>query len=93
MPKVLLEAAVAGRAVVATDVTVCREAVEPGVTGDLVPVRDSSALAKALLSLIKDDQLRKSYGIKGLVRAKTMFSVESVISQTLNIYQGVLGYE
>lgn len=93
MPKVLLEAAAAGCAVVTTDVTGCREAVEPGVTGDLVPVRDSGALANMLLSLIKDEQRRQGYGVKGQERAKALFSVESVISQTLDIYKGVLVHE
>ena len=93
MPKVLLEAAAAGCAVVTTDVTGCREAVEPGVTGDLVPVRDSGALANMLLSLIKDEQRRQAYGVKGQERAKALFSVESVISQTLDIYKGVLVHE
>lgn len=51
MPKALLEAAAAGCAVVTTDVSGCREAVEPGVTGDLVSVRDSDDFAKALLIL------------------------------------------
>ena len=60
MPKALLEAAAAGCAVVTTDVTGCREAVEPGITGDLVPARDSDALAKALLALFNDEPRRQA---------------------------------
>jgi glycosyltransferase involved in cell wall biosynthesis len=93
MPKALLEAAAAGCAVVTTDVTGCREAVEPGVTGDLVSVRDSDDLAKALLSLIKDGQRLQEYGAKGQERARAMFSVASVVSQTVEIYRGILGNE
>lgn len=93
MPKALLEAAAAGCAVVTTDVTGCREAIEPGVTGDLVPVRDSEALAKALSSLFKDESLRKAYGVKGQERASAMFSIASVVSQTVQIYKGLLGNE
>ncbi|MDZ3990445.1 glycosyltransferase family 4 protein [Pseudomonas sp. Teo4] len=40
LPKVLVEAAACGRAVVTTDVPGCRDAVEPGVSGLLVPVRN-----------------------------------------------------
>ena len=40
-----------GLPVVATDIRGCREVVDPGVTGSLVPVRDPSALAPALLDL------------------------------------------
>ncbi len=93
MPKALLEAAAAGCAVVTTDVTGCREAVEPGVTGDLVQARDSASLAKALLSLIKDEQRQQSYGARGQERAMAIFSVTSVVSQTLNIYDGVLRHD
>ena len=93
MPKALLEAAAAGCAVVTTDVTGCREAIEPGVTGDLVQARDSGSLAKALLSLIEDEQRQQSYGAKGQERAKAIFSVASVVSQTLNIYDRVLRHE
>lgn len=91
MPKALLEAAAAGCAVVTTKVTGCREAIEPGVTGDLVPVSDSDALAKALLSLVKDKSRREAYGSKGQERAHAMFSVESVVRQTIEIYKGLLG--
>lgn len=93
MPKALLEAAAAGCAVVTTDVTGCREAIEPGVTGDLVPVRDSEALAKALFSLVKDQFRREAYGAKGQVRAQGMFSIKSVVHQTIEIYKGLLGDE
>lgn len=93
MPKVLLEAGAAGCAIVTTDVTGCRDAVDPGVTGDLVPVRNSEALADALLSLIKDDQRRQAYGFQGQARAKALFSVNSVVSQTMKIYRGLLGHE
>jgi glycosyltransferase involved in cell wall biosynthesis len=93
MPKALLEAAAAACAVVTTDVTGCREAVEPGVTGDLVQALDSRSLAKSLLSLIKDEQRRMSYGAKGQQRAKANFSITSVVSRTLNIYEAVLRYD
>ena len=93
MPKALLEAAAAGCAVVTTDVTGCREAIEPGVTGDLVPVCNRDALADALLSLIKDQDRRKAYGDKGQERARAMFSITSVVSQTIEIYRGLLDHE
>ncbi len=90
MPKALLEAAAAGCAVVTTNATGCREAIEPGVTGDLVPVRDEDALAAALLSLIQDEARRLSYGEKGRQRAANGFSVDSVVHKTIDIYRGIL---
>jgi glycosyltransferase involved in cell wall biosynthesis len=93
MPKVLLKAAVAGRAVVATYVISCREAVVPGVTVDLIQARESCSLAKALLSSIMHTWRQKAYGAEGQVRATAVFSVTSVVSQTLNIYDGVLRHD
>ncbi len=90
MPKALLEAAAAGCAVVTTDTTGCREAIEPDVTGDLVPVRDADALATSLLVLIKDEARRLSYSEKGRQRAVDRFSVDSVVQQTVGIYKELL---
>lgn len=87
MPKALLEAAAAGCAVVTSDVVGCREAIEPGVTGELVPARDINALTAALSSMIGDKQRRKEYGERGRRRAMSRFSVESVTDQVLNIYR------
>ncbi len=93
MPKSLLEAAAAGCAVVTTDVKGCREAVVPTVTADLVPAGDSAALAAALLSLINDEKRRQAYGVKGQELASKMFSIDSVVKQTNEIYKGLLEYE
>ena len=93
MPKALLEAAAAGCAVVTSDVTGCREAVDAGVTGELVPVRNVDALADTLLSLIKSESRRHAYGVNGQARAKALFSVDSVVNQTMEIYKDLLNYE
>lgn len=90
MPKALLEAAAAGCAVITTDATGCREAIDRGVTGDLVPVQDSNALAAALLSLINDEERRIAYGLNGRARAVQLFSIESVAQQTVDIYKELL---
>lgn len=90
MPKALLEAAAAGCAVVTTDVVGCREAILPGVTGDLVPVCNSSNLAEVLLSLIKDDDRRRFYGLNGRKRAEILYSVDSVVFQVRQLYEEIL---
>jgi glycosyltransferase involved in cell wall biosynthesis len=93
MPKALLEAAAAGCAVVTTDVTGCREAVEAGVTGDLVPVRNINALEETLLSLMQDESRRRVYGANGQERARALFSIDSVVTQTIKIYKDLLNHE
>jgi len=88
MPKVLLEGAAAGCAVITTDVPGCREAVISGVTGDLVRVGDEDGLASALRALITDSDRRVNYGVRGRERAFEIFSLESVVNMTMEIYNG-----
>jgi glycosyltransferase involved in cell wall biosynthesis len=86
MPKALLEAAAAGRAVVTTDAPGCRHAIIPGVTGLLVPVGNAMALANSLEILMRDDELRLQMGIEGRKLAKSKFDVSSVADVTMNLY-------
>jgi glycosyltransferase involved in cell wall biosynthesis len=90
MPRVLLEAAAAGCAVVTTDAIGCRDAIENGVTGDLVAVGDASALASALLALIQDPDRRVRYGQAGRARAQELFGIAAVHANTMSIYRELL---
>lgn len=91
LPKVLIEAAAAGRPIVASDEPGCREVVEPGVTGELVPVGDAVALADAIRPLLSDAALRHRYGLAARERAEESFGVERVIEQTLALYAELRG--
>lgn len=91
LPKVLIEAAACGRAVVTTDHPGCRDAVEVGETGLLVPIKDSAALADALEKLISNPMLRQRLGHAGRRLAEDVFDVEKVIDAHILIYQQLLG--
>jgi len=86
LPKVLLEAAASGRAVVTTDVPGCRDAVEEGVTALLVPPRSSSSLAKAMASLLDDPARCNAMGLAGRKLAEREFDVSKVVERHLKIY-------
>jgi len=90
VPKVLIEAAACGRAIVTTDNPGCRDAVIEGETGLTVPVRDSEKLAEALIRLIEDTQLRLSMGLKARKFAEQEFDVNSVVDKHLEIYSALL---
>ncbi|WP_209327705.1 glycosyltransferase family 4 protein [Pseudoalteromonas sp. PA2MD11] len=90
VPKVLIEAAACGRAIVTTDNPGCRDAVIEGETGLTVPVRDSEKLAEALIRLIEDTQLRLSMGLKARKFAEQEFDVNSVVDKHLEIYDALL---
>lgn len=91
LPKVLLEAASCGRAIVATDVPGCREIVIPSETGLLVPPRDARALADAIARLLRDPELSARLGANGRRLVESDFSEEKVAVQTLAVYREMLG--
>jgi len=65
VPKVLLEACAAGRAVITTDSPGCRDVVRTGENGLLVPPRDAGALAAAIRRLAEDPEVRRRMGTAG----------------------------
>jgi glycosyltransferase involved in cell wall biosynthesis len=88
--KVLIEAGAAQRAVVTTNVPGCRESIENGRNGLLVEPRDSMALAKALITLLDNDDVRIAMAAEGRRRVETQFSSEIINAQTLAVYKQVL---
>lgn len=86
LPKVLLEAAASGRAVVTTNVPGCRDAIEPNQTGLLVPVKDVKALASAIERLIDDSDYRQQLGKEGRLLAEREFAIEHVVAAHMDIY-------
>lgn len=89
LPKVLLEAAACGLPIVATDVPGCREIVQDGINGILVPVKNSDALAIAIKKLIDEPELRESMGVKGRELVEKEFSQDKVIKETLALYEKI----
>jgi glycosyltransferase involved in cell wall biosynthesis len=91
VPKVLIEGAACGRAIVTTDNPGCRDAIINGETGLTVPVRNSEALANAIIELIENTALRVSMGEKARAFAESEFDVNSVVSKHLFIYSDLIG--
>lgn len=86
VPKVLLEAASTGRAIVTTDMPGCRETVENDVTGLLVEAKNAWSLADGIEKLLLDASLRKAMGEKARVRIEQGFTVEKVNAKTMSVY-------
>lgn len=87
LPKVLLEAAAAGRPMVSADVPGCREIVRHGENGLLVPVRQAGPLADALQRLVEDPALRARFGAAGRRFVEAELSDAAVIRQFLGLYE------
>ena len=71
-PPAAMEAAAMGLPVIATDIRGCRQVVEDGVNGVLVPVRDAHALASAVGRVAADDDLRRRMGSAGVARPRAV---------------------
>lgn len=87
LPKVLIESAACGRAVVTTDVPGCRDAIISNKTGVLVPVKDSLALADAIQLLVEDDQMRNNMGKEGRLFSERTFDIQAVVKRHLELYE------
>jgi len=77
-----------GKPVVVTNVGSLPEIVENGVTGLIVPPRDSAQLADAIVKLLENADLRKAMGVKGYERATTGdLSWNRVALETMKVYE------
>jgi glycosyltransferase involved in cell wall biosynthesis len=83
LPTALIEAAACGRAVVACDNVGCREIVQHGETGLLVPMGDIEALADALERLIADGALRDRLRFAAHRQFRERYTKDVVLSRTL----------
>ncbi|HEY7684064.1 MAG TPA: glycosyltransferase [Gemmatimonadales bacterium] len=86
----LVEALLAGSAVVGTPAGGIPEVVEDGVTGLLAPDGDPDALADRLCRLLQDESLRQRLSAAGRERVRRMYSVESAVDRFARIFDDLL---
>lgn len=91
LPNAVMEAMAAGRPVVATRTGGTEELVTDEETGFLVPSGDAAALADRVGRLSSDAGLRAEMGRSGRARIEAAFSVETMVSRTMSLYDEVLG--
>jgi glycosyltransferase involved in cell wall biosynthesis len=84
----LLDAMAFARPVVATAAGGIPEAVEDGVTGRVVPVRDPAALAEALVAVLTDPERSRAMGAAGRRRFEERFTADRMVEATLSAYAG-----
>ena len=82
----VLEAMATGLPVVATEVGGNPELVQPNQTGVLVPADDVSALADAIGDYVDDSGLRRAHGDSGRRAVEERFSLRSMVSGYLSVY-------
>ena len=77
-PRTVLEAMAMGRPIITTDVPGCRETVQHGLNGFLVPMRDSQSLAQAMLKFIESKALIPQMGARSRELAVQKYDVDKV---------------
>ena len=84
---VAVEAAQAGRPIVASDIAGLRETVADGETGALVPIEDAAALGSALSDLLDDPDRATRLGDAGRTRAQRMFGIDACADAHDELYR------
>lgn len=88
-PRAAMEASAMGVPVVATDIRGCREVVDHGVNGLLVPVNDPASLRAAIRELGDDADLRNRMRTASREKAKTSFDEQRVVQRVIETYRRV----
>ncbi|MEZ5924002.1 MAG: glycosyltransferase family 4 protein [Hyphomicrobiaceae bacterium] len=78
MPRTVLEALAMGRPIITTDANGCRDTVEPGSNGLIVPVADARALADAMMRLIAEPDRLAAMATASRLKAEREFDVKIV---------------
>jgi 1,4-alpha-glucan branching enzyme len=89
---VALEAMACGKPIVASNVGGLREILKDGVNGFLVEPGNSDELARAIITLLKNDELREKIG--SLNRAEVVkYSWDRIVDQIEKLYYEVLTHD
>ena len=85
MSNVLLEAAACGRPAIAADRSGCRETVDDGVTGYIVPVNDEQAVLQAVENFLSMTwQRRREMGLAARTKVEREFDREIVVRMCMD---------
>lgn len=79
-PRALLEPMSMGKPVITTDSPDCRDTVEDGRNGFLVPVRNAEALAAAIVRILDDPDLREAFGQYSYQKARLEFDEGPILA-------------
>jgi glycosyltransferase involved in cell wall biosynthesis len=89
--RAVIEGMAAGKPVVATAAGGVLEIIEDGVNGLLVPCKDSSALAQAILLLLSDQGKAAQVGSVARQFVVKKFSLERHVAEVQSVYDSVMG--
>lgn len=91
-PRSTQEAMAIGRAIITTDAPGCRDTVDAGVNGILIPVRDPESLAAAMMRFVREPELIAIMGAASRRIAEERFDVIKINRRILS-EAGILTFE
>lgn len=86
VPRTLLEACSMGKPIVATDVVGCRETVDNGENGYLVPIESPEILSSKIENILEDREIYLSMAKKSREKALKEFDIRYIVEQYMEIY-------
>lgn len=90
LPKSVIEASAVGLPVITTDSVGCRDTVDEGVNGFIVPPHRPDMIADRLRRLVNDEDLRRRMGRASRLKAEKEYDVRDVVATHLGVYDEVL---
>ncbi|MDQ8757225.1 glycosyltransferase family 4 protein [Sphingosinicella sp. LHD-64] len=85
VPRSTQEAMAMGRPVITTDWIGCRDTVQDGINGFLVPIRDIPALAAAMTRFVDDPSLIERMGLESRKLAEARFDAAEINAEMLRV--------
>jgi len=90
LPGALVEAMLAGKPIIASDIPEVREVIQPETDGILCPPTDDHALAAAMLQLAHDDERRLRFSTSARRVAMARYDINQVVRSTETFYEQTL---
>nr|WP_265414374.1 glycosyltransferase family 4 protein [Photobacterium leiognathi] len=90
IPRILIEAASCGRAIIGTDVSGCNDIIDNNYNGFLVPINNAKDLADKLIFLLENSNLLREFGANGRCKVLRQFDQNIVLEKTISIYKRLI---
>ncbi|MEX2445503.1 MAG: glycosyltransferase family 4 protein [Alkalispirochaeta sp.] len=90
LPRVLVQAAATGRPAISFACDGAGEVIEDDVNGWVVPMRDTDAVADRMRRLLREPELRRSFGEAGRAKVNDSWTVEAMVEQIDALYRRLL---
>jgi glycosyltransferase involved in cell wall biosynthesis len=89
-PMITLEAMAMEKPIIATNIDGITEQITDGTNGILIPPKDPSAIAQAIIRLINDRESGRKLGLAARKKVEQEFSVEKMVSKIEKVYLSLL---